>query len=435
MSVSTTTFVTRRRWRVAHAGAALGLALTALASHAASAPVSGSDSALVQRGAYLAKAADCVACHTTNPSQPFAGGLAFATPFGNLYSSNITPDQQHGIGRMTDAQLIAAIRDGVGQHGKLYPAMPYTSYTGMTDADVQALVAYLRTIKPVAFDPPANTMPFPFNQRWAMTFWNLFNFTSGRYQNNPAKSVEWNRGAYLVTALEHCQECHTPRNFMQGLSTSKQLGGSALGAWQAYNITSSKNSGIGGWSDAELAQYLKSGVAEHKANAAGPMAEVIQNSSRFLTDPDIKAMIVYLRDVPAINDQADSKPRYAWGQQYNDIDQVRATAAPFADANGKLNGAALYNANCATCHTYTGKGIGHYPRLLQNSAVGAPGGQNLVSVILGGVHRVNNDGEAFMPPFRASLDDAQVAAIANFMTTQFGNPAVVVTAEQVKKSR
>lgn len=422
---------------VAIVGATLAVTITRQSQvHMPVAQADADHAALVERGAYVARAADCVACHTSDKDKPYAGGVAFNTPFGKLYSTNITQDQTDGIGRFTDTEIVGAIRNGISREGRrLYPAMPYTSYTGMSDADVTALVAYLRTLAPIQQAPPANTMGFPFNQRWAMAFWNVLNFHAGRQENDPARGAAWNRGAYLVQTMEHCQECHTPRNFIQGLS-SPALSGGDLGLWDAYNITSSVNSGIGGWSDADIASYLKTGVAHGKAtaNAGGPMAEVVENSTSKLDDADIHAMVTYLRTVPAAENAGNARPRFAGGKAYADIDHVRALGRSYDASSDKLDGALLFNANCATCHTYTGKGTGEYPRLIGNTVLGDNDTRNVTAVILHGLHRTVGGHAVFMPGFN-DLSDAQVATLGNFLFQQFGNPQTTLTANDVYKAR
>lgn len=397
------------------------------------------DAALVKRGEYLTRAADCIACHTSNKAVPFAGGVPFNLPFGTIYSTNITPDKTFGIGSLSDADFISAVREGQSKDGKrLYPAMPYTSYTQLTDADVLAIRAYLRTVAPVGRPVPGNTLGFPFDQRWAMVFWNLFNFSSDRYQPDPARSAEWNRGAYLVGALAHCQECHTPRNFMQGLS-SKSLAGAQLGGWTAYNITPDPRAGIGGWTDDEMTAYLRDGMAPGKANAAGPMAEVVENSTRFLTPEDLKAMVTYLRTVPAQSDGA-TQPRYGWGSPIQSVTALRNRPLTVLGTGGGADGRTLYNTNCASCHGWQGTGVGGsdagaYPSLLHNTTVGAANADNLTMVVLHGMSRQTNAGHIAMPAFAGELSDSEVATLVNFVTTQFGNPSATTTAGKVTKMR
>ncbi|CAD6511915.1 cytochrome c [Paraburkholderia metrosideri] len=414
-------------------------ALTTLASFAFTGVAHADDTAQIKHGEYLARAADCIACHTSNKAQPFAGGVPFNLPFGTIYSTNITPDPVHGIGQLSDADFISAVREGKSKDGKrLYPAMPYTSYTQLTDADILAIRAYLRTVAPVAKPAPENTLSFPFNQRWAMMFWNLFNFSSGRFQEDPTKSAEWNRGAYLVGALAHCQECHTPRNFMQGLS-SKALAGAELGNWTAFNITPDKNAGIGGWTEPELIAYLRDGAAPGKANAAGPMAEVVENSTRFLTPEDLKAMAVYLGTVPARNN-GETQPRFSFGSPIQSVSQLRNQALTVLGGGAPADGRTLYNGNCASCHGWQGTGVGGdsagaYPSLLHNTALGAATPNNLTMVVLHGVSRQTNQVHVAMPGFADQLSDADVATLVNFLSMQFGNPAATTSAANVAKMR
>ncbi|NIE73662.1 c-type cytochrome [Pantoea sp. Ap-967] len=394
----------------------------------------GQDSAaLIERGRAVALASDCVACHTVDARKPYAGGMAFDTPFGRLYSTNITQDPVNGIGSFTDAEIVGSVRNGISQHGRrLYPAMPYTSYTGMSDDDALALVAYLRTLKPIDSKPPENTMGFPFNQRWAMAFWNVMNFQSGRQLPVAGKSPQWNRGAYLVQSLEHCGECHTPRNFIQGLG-HPDLGGGNLGAWKAYDITGGQ-SGVGSWSDDELFTYLKTGAVHGKANAAGPMAEAVENSLNHLPDADLHAMVAYLRDLPASGAPGSAPARTGQGQAYTGTTALRASHPQYDPGSDALGGEVMFNANCATCHAVTGKGVGEYPRLFGNSVLGAAEPTNLVSVLLHGVHRKVDGQEVFMPGF-ANLSDAQLATLSTFLFKQFGNSEVAVTAAQVAELR
>ncbi|WP_313712974.1 cytochrome c [Pseudomonas sp.] len=389
--------------------------------------------AWIERGRAVALASDCVACHTADASKPYAGGMAFDTPFGRLYSTNITQDPVNGIGAFTDAEIVGSVRNGISRHGRrLYPAMPYTSYTGMSDDDALALVAYLRTIKPIDSKPPENTMGFPFNQRWAMAFWNVMNFRSGRQVPVAGKSDEWNRGAYLVQSLEHCGECHSPRNFIQGLS-HPDLGGGNLGIWKAYDITGGQ-SGIGTWSDQELFTYLKTGAVHGKANAAGPMAEAVENSLNHLPDADLHAMVAYLRDLPVSGTLNSAPARTGQGQAYTGTTALRASHPQYDPNSDALGGEVMFNANCATCHGATGKGVGEYPRLFGNSVLGAGDPTNLVSVLLRGVHRKVDGQEVFMPGF-ANLSDAQLATLGTFLFKQFGNSQVQVTAAEVAKLR
>jgi mono/diheme cytochrome c family protein len=271
-------------------------------------------------------------------------------------------------------------------------------------------------------------MSFPFNQRWLMTFWNMLNFHEGRHVPDPKQSAEWNRGAYLVKGLGHCEECHTPRDVTQGLKTSERFTGAEISGWRAFNITPDAKSGIGAWSDDDIAQYLATGVAHGHANAAGPMADVVQNSTQYMTPQDLRSMVVYLRAVPA-KGGGETRPRDTYGKPaIDDVTALRGTA------DSGVNGAQLFIANCATCHNWTGEGrggraLGAYPSLIHNSVVGASEANNLTMVMLHGVDRETKDAHAFMPAFGEHLSDAQIAAISNYVTTAFGQGSRISVGE------
>ena len=230
----------------------------------------------VKRGEYLARAADCMVCHTAPDGVKYAGGLAFLTPFGTLYSTNITSDKETGIGNYTDQDFLNAMQRGVRRDGaRLYPAMPFPSYTYITDNDALAIKAYLFSLPAVHTPAVENTLAFPFNQRWLMGFWSAFFNENRRFQSNTAQRPEWNRGAYIAEALAHCGECHTPSNLAFALDNRSKFSGSVYG-WYAFNITSDKGSGIGAWSDDELRGYLSTGHALDRGTAAGPMGEAVE---------------------------------------------------------------------------------------------------------------------------------------------------------------
>jgi mono/diheme cytochrome c family protein len=389
---------------------------------------------LVKRGEYLARAGDCFGCHTADKSRPFAGGLPIATPFGTIYTPNITPDADTGIGRWSDADFLRALHEGIGKGGEhLYPAFPYPEYTKVTGQDVLAIRAYLNAVVPVHYTPPRNDLSFPFNQRWLMVFWNLFNFTEGRFVPDPKQSAQWNRGAYLAEGLAHCEECHTPRNFLQGLKTSNRFSGATQAGWHAFNITPDKTSGIGNWSDEALTGYLSTGVAQGRANAAGPMAAVVASSTQYLSDGDLRSIGVYLRALPPVAG-GEKRSRDQWGQPADEVTRLRGAAIT------GVNGAQLFVANCAACHDWTGQGVGAsapgaYPSLIHNSVVGASDAGNLAMVILHGVERTTKQADVLMPEFGSQLSDDQVAVISNYVTRQFGNPQSTITVGQVAKLR
>jgi mono/diheme cytochrome c family protein len=279
---------------------ALAACLGALATVATSSICDATeDLGLAERGKYLATAADCVACHTAPDGKPFAGGVALKTPFGTLVTPNITPDPNAGIGAWTDEEFLAALWQGRGRSGKrLFPAMPYPSYTQMTKEDALAIRNYLRTVEPVPVRVESNLLPFPFNLRINMVVWNLVNFRPGRLQPDPVRSAQWNRGRYLVEVLEHCSVCHTPKNLLGGDKRSAYLTGETLQGWRAPSIAPNhEGKGVDAFKDDELFALLRTGQSG-KEIPGGPMAEVITRSTSKLTDDDINAIIAYLKDKP-----------------------------------------------------------------------------------------------------------------------------------------
>jgi mono/diheme cytochrome c family protein len=386
---------------------ALAICLSAMAAHAAS------------PGEYLTRAADCVACHTAPGGQPFAGGRAFVLPVGTLYSPNITPDKQTGIGDYTDDEWVAAIQQGIGRGGRrLYPAMPYPSYTLMTRRDALAIKAYLFTQTPVHAQAKPNALSFPFNQRWTLRLWNMVNADDARFEPDRDKSASWNRGAYLVQALGHCGQCHTPRNWMLGLQNSRAMAGAKQAGWMSYNITSDRAHGIGGWSDDALAQYLSTGTAPGHGPASGPMAEVISNSLRYLTPADIHAIIVYLRSVPA---QDAGAP------------MVSPAARPAA---GNALGEHIFALACAGCHLPDGQGRqSAWAALAGDHSVGDPSGINMLQILAHGSELETPTGQVFMHSFVGGYTNEEMAAVTRYVTAQFGGVDSTVTAEDVQRAK
>jgi len=391
---------------------------------------------LIRRGEYVAIAGDCVACHTSPGGKPFAGGLALPTPLGDIIATNITPSRTAGIGNYTLAQFTDAMRKGVRADGAhLYPAMPYTAYANVTDDDMLALYAYfMHAVAPVDTSSPPTRLPFPFDIRLSMAAWNLLFLDRHGFQPDPAKSAEWNRGAYLARGLAHCGTCHTPRNLLMAESASRELGGGEVGAWSAPNITSDANSGIGGWSEQELVDYMQQGHAVGKSQAAGPMAEAIDLSLKNLTAADLRAIAVFLKGVPALREPGDTRPRYAWGEAADDLPSIRGVAWP--QDPDRMTGPQLYDAWCATCHQAQGEGSfdGGLPPLFHNTALGGTDTNNLVMVMLDGVRLETGRSEILMPGF-AKLSDRQLATLGAYLTSRYGNPAATVTEEQVRTLR
>lgn len=419
----------------------IALLLLATCAFAPLARADDADAALIARGQYLATAGDCVACHSAPKGLPFAGGLPLDTPLGKIVSTNITPSKRFGIGNYTLDQFSAALREGVRSDGAhLYPAMPYTSYAQVSDDDVKALYAYfMHGVKPVEVASKETALPFPFNIRLSMMGWNLLFLDRKPFVPDPAKSVEWNRGAYLVNGLAHCSTCHTPRNLLMAEKPSLGLSGGAVGTWYAPNVTSDRTSGIGGWSETEIADYLRSGHVVGKAQAAGPMAEAVDNSFRHLNDTDLKAMAVYLKTTPPVGNSADTTPAYGYGRPTGGFAQIRGEPVP-TDAN-TWSGPQLYDAYCASCHQARGQGAGEgidgpgLPSLFHNTALGHTNTDNLVMVMLDGVHRQADVSDVLMPAFGRLLSDEQIATLGNYLLATYGNPRATVTSHQVATLR
>ena len=414
-------------------------ALPLMAAAGAWADDAAGNAEIIKRGEYLAIAGDCTACHTApgaDKTAKFGGGYPLASPFGVIYGTNISSDKEFGIGSWSDDEFVRAVREGVGKDGQqLYPAMPYDSFTKMKREDVLAIKAYLMSQPAVHSAGPQTDLSFPFNQRWGMRVWKWFNFDKGELKNDPSKSADWNRGAYLVEALEHCGTCHTPRTLTMGMDTDKAFSGGDLGSWVAFNITPDKNAGIGTWSQQELVTYLKTGFVAGKASASGAMSEAIEHSLQHLTDSDLNAIATYIRSVPAIGDDKQTKPRDAWGQRDQDVYPLRAEGQTIDQS-----ASALFNASCAACHGKGGEGSGEgfhaYPSLFSHTSTGSYDSRNQVSVILNGVQRHMEKGEIMMPSFANQLNDDQIATLSNYVSTQFGNPAAAtVTAKDVAKMR
>jgi len=382
----------------------------------------------VERGEYLTRAADCAVCHTAKNGVPFAGGLPFVLPFGTLYSTNITPDSETGIGKYTDADFLGAVHKGVGRdHTPLYPAMPYASYTYMSDDDALAIKAYLFSLKPVHQAAPQNTLVFPFNQRPLMWVWSLLFNPDKRFEPRVARSPEWNRGAYLVEALGHCGECHTPRNLFQALNNRAKFAGTVQAGWRAYNITPNPASGLGAWNDSEIAQYLSLGHADGHGTATGPMGEAIDASLSYLAQTDITAMVAYLRSLPAIatSDLPVANPRPASSLH---TEGVAATVDP--------QGKAVYEGACASCHGWSGVSpVIPFATLTGARAVNDSTANNVAQVILSGARRDPRGDGANMPAFGAAYSDYEIASVANYVTARFGTQPSALTGERVAKLR
>ncbi|WP_324154577.1 cytochrome c [Paraburkholderia sp.] len=418
---------------LAQTNPAAGTAVAASANAAASS----ADDRMVMKGRYVATAADCAACHTASGGRPFAGGYPIQSPMGVIWSTNITPSKQYGIGNYTEAQFARAIREGVTPDGRhLYPAMPYPSYAKMTDGDVAALYRYFMAgVKPVDAASKETRLPFPFSVRSSMIMWNAIYAHSKPFTADPGKSAEYNRGDYLVNGLEHCSACHTGRTFLMGEDGSSPLGGGSLGAWYAPNISSDKAAGIGGWNEQDLYTYLSTGHVMGKAQAAGPMAEAVEHSLQYLSDSDLRAIVTYLKESKAVAG-TEAPPRYDVGHASADESVLRGNAVENLDPGWKV-----YSGTCAACHGAHGEGTSSYPSLYHNTTTGAVRADNLIATILYGVHRTV-DGKAIDMPgfgpgasFTERLSDQQVADVTNFVLTSFGRATPDVTAHTVATLR
>lgn len=392
----------------------------------AGAPASAS---MIERGRYLARAADCIACHTVAGGQPFAGGLAFKLPFGTLYSSNLTADQATGIGNYSDDDFVRALHEGIRRDGRrLYPAFPYTAYSQLSRDDALAIKAYLFSLPKVRQQTPAPDLLFPFDQRWAMGAWNALFFRSGRFVATPAQSAQWNRGAYLAIALAHCAECHTPRNLAFALDHSRELGGAVVNGWQAPNITSDPVHGIGNWTDAELYQYLRSGHARGHGAAAGPMGEAVEHSLQYLAPADLQALLTYLRSVAPRPDGLALPPRSSAAGM-----AASGAYAPLPVTPASVGaGLRLFEGSCASCHQWNGQGAQtHYAALAGARSVQDPSGRNVAQAILHGVRMRVDGSEVLMPAFGAAFSDEEIAQLSNYVIYQFGGRQGQVSAQAV----
>jgi mono/diheme cytochrome c family protein len=383
---------------------------------------------LMERGEYLTRAADCLVCHTVKGGEPFAGGRAFVLPFGTMYSTNITPDVDTGIGAYTDADFLNAVHKGVGRGNvRLYPAMPYASYTYMSDADALAIKAYLFTLKPLHAPAPQNTLAFPFNQRSLMSIWSAMFNPDKRYEPNVERDAVWNRGAYLAEAMGHCGECHTPRNLAFALNNRQKFAGAVQAGWRAYNITPDRSSGVGAWSDADMLHYLSTGHADGRGTASGPMGEAVDESLSYLKASDLAAMVAYLRTVASVATGDLPEPRAA---------PAAATFAESVGSHAEPSGRAVYEGACAGCHGWTGISPGIASATLTGTrAVNDATATNVAQVVIRGGERRAEAGPSNMPAFGNTYSDSEIASVANYVTARFGAKAADLTADQVAKLR
>lgn len=402
----------------------------------------------IQRGAYLARAGDCMACHTVKGKAPFSGGLAMNTPFGTIYSSNITPDKHTGIGNLSLAAFSDAVRHGKGSNGKrLYPAMPYTSFARLSDDDIAALYAYfMQGVAPVQQDNPKTVLPFPFNMRFLMTGWNLLFFENKPFKADPTRGASWNRGAYLVQGLGHCGACHTPHGrFGQEMSSDGSddsfLSGNTLDNWHAPSLRMGAHDPQQ-WNARHIAGYLRSGRTQDGA-AFGAMSQVINDSTQYLSDADLLAVGDYLTSLPGkARAQTVSPTAAPVSQEKGDtISHAAIAPATMELRSGKLQtaGAVVYLNNCNACHRSDGSGaMKAFPALGGNAVVNVGDPTSLIHLVLSGSAMPSTGTDPTpmaMPGFGARLSDQDIAEVITFIRGNWGNHADVVTAAQVNAVR
>lgn len=388
--------------------------MTALADRPAAAP----NAELIRRGEYLARAGNCAACHTARGGTPYAGGKGIDTPFGTLFAGNLTPDPTTGLGGWSADEFWRALHNGRSKSGRLlYPAFPYASYTKISRGDADAIHAYLQSLPPVQQATPAHELRFPYNTQAALAVWRALYFSPGEYRSEPAQSVAWNRGAYLVQGLGHCNACHAARNSW-GASESGLGGGLIpMQGWYAPSLADPAQAGVAHWELGEIVSLFKTGMARG-ASVSGPMSEVVRGSTQYLSDADLRAMAGYLKALP-------QRP----------LGHAKAAAAPPAERLG----AEIYEQHCASCHGKQGQGEpGIYPALAGNRAVTMEPGVNVLRTILQGGFAPATAAHPRpfgMPPFAVALSDAEIAAVASHVRQQWGNRASPLTAFEVSRAR
>ena len=372
----------------------------------------------IARGKALTETAGCASCHTADPSKPFAGGRRIDTPFGAIYSSNLTPDRDTGLGAWTDGEFHRALRYGVAPDGSLYyPAFPYPYFTKMVRDDLLAIRAYLATLTPVHNSPPPPELRWPLNYRVVMRVWNLLFFQPGIFEPDQQKSTAWNRGGYLVTGAAHCGACHTPKNIFGADKRGRAFGGGRVQGWFAPRLDGAERSGLKSWSVDDIVEYLQSG-RNGKSHADGLMAEIVVNSTSKMKDADVRAIAVYLKALPAGAPEPDVTP------------------PPPADMK---TGQAVYAHACVACHETDGSGAPRiYPPLPGNALLQSTDPSSTLRIILDGAQTVTtprapNPGS--MPAYAKQLSDQEIADVTNYIRNSWGNAAPPVTPAQVAKAR
>jgi mono/diheme cytochrome c family protein len=375
------------------------------------------NAAQLRRGQYLVTAGDCMSCHLRDGGEPFAGGLGLKTPFGVIYSANITSDKETGIGDWTSEQFYRAMHDGIDDEGKnLYPAFPYPWFRLVSREDDDAILAFLKSTPAVKYTPPKSDLPFPLNIRSAVKGWNLLYLNSHDSKTDGGQSSEWNRGAYLVNGLGHCGGCHTPKNAFGANKTKLELHGATLDNWVAPDLTANDRTGLGGWSIDDVTEYLRTGRNAH-AGAGGAMANVVTYSASLMSDADRHAIAVYLKSQAAAPDSSHAAP----------------------DPGAMRRGAAIYSDACASCHLEDGVGQPRYfPPLGHNAMLQQADPTGLEHLILAGGRigaSPSRPSALTMPSFAWKLDDAEIADVCTYLRNSWGNQAAPVSAADVRAAR
>jgi mono/diheme cytochrome c family protein len=373
---------------------------------------------VIAKGKALTEAGDCGSCHTADPAKPFAGGKRIATPFGGIYSANLTPDLNTGIGRWTDEDFRRAMRFGMRPDGaNYYPAFPYPHFTKVVRDDIFAIRAYLGTLAPVDNRPPLSELRWPLNYRPLMRLWNFAFFRPGIFEPDQNKSAEWNRGGYLVEGLGHCGACHTPKTFLGAEKQNARFSGSRVDGWFAPRLDGAERGGLKSWSVEDIAEYLQSGRNGH-SHADGPMAQVVLNSTSHMSNADVRAIAAYLKGLPAAPAEAAVTP-----------------PSPAQMASGEK----LYKGSCVGCHELDGSGAPRiYPPLPANANLQSVDPSSAIRIVLDGAEtittpRAPNTGS--MPPYAAKMSDQEVADVVTYVRNAWGNAAPAVTAAEVTKAR
>jgi mono/diheme cytochrome c family protein len=380
----------------------------------------------IKQGEYLARVGNCMSCHTARGGEKYAGGRAVPTPFGNIYTSNLTPDAETGIGKWNNGDFWQAMHDGKSKDGSLlYPAFPYTNYTKVTRADSDAIFAYLQTLPAVAQKNITPELRFPYDNRALLYVWRALYFRPGQYANDDKQSVEWNRGAYLAQGLGHCSACHSPRDSFGGTDLKAELGGGMIPVlnWYAPPLNGDKDNGLGNWGATHLAAFLKTGVAPNRS-VSGPMAEVVAGSLQYMSDKDMNTLAGYLKSLP----QQIAPPIVATENIRPEDKKAMITA-----------GAKLYENQCATCHQASGKGEPSvYPALAGGSAINTPITTNAIRMVLHGGYApstVGNPRPYGMPPFGQAMSDEEVANVLTYVRNSWGNQGNAISSNDVNRYR